>query len=178
MEITHKQPLFIITGASCVGKSTICNELFKKESAYIVMESDLLWHEIYDTPEDNYYAYRQLWMRVCGAISQGGKPVVLCGCNTPEQMESLPQRKWFLNVYYLAFIAEEKVLKERLKKREVYDEKWILSSLHFNRWLKDNAHLTQPKIDVLDISDLTLSQCVQYVDQWIMCKIKESGEMI
>ena len=42
----------------------------------IVMESDLLWHEIYDTPEDNYYAYRQLWMRVCGAISQGGKPVV------------------------------------------------------------------------------------------------------
>lgn len=53
MRLTKKQPLFIITGASCVGKSTLCNELFMNEKEYIVMESDLLWNEIYNTPGDD-----------------------------------------------------------------------------------------------------------------------------
>ena len=43
-KLTKKQPLFIVTGASCVGKSTLCNELFINEKEYIVMESDLLWN--------------------------------------------------------------------------------------------------------------------------------------
>ena len=43
-KLTKKQPLFIVTGASCVGKPTLCNELFINEKEYIVMESDLLWN--------------------------------------------------------------------------------------------------------------------------------------
>lgn len=38
MKLTKKQPLFIVTGASCVGKSTLCNELFINEKEYIVMQ--------------------------------------------------------------------------------------------------------------------------------------------
>ena len=85
MNPTKKQQLFIITGASCVGKSTLCEQLFLKEKEYIVMESDLLWNKIYNTPNDNYCEYRRLWMKVCSNISQIGKPVVLCGCAVPEQ---------------------------------------------------------------------------------------------
>ena len=36
MKPTKKQPLFIVTGASCVGKSTLCNELFINEKEYIL----------------------------------------------------------------------------------------------------------------------------------------------
>lgn len=43
-KLTKKQPLFIVIGASRVGKSTLCNELFINEKEYIVMESDLLWN--------------------------------------------------------------------------------------------------------------------------------------
>lgn len=53
MDFTNKQPLFIITGASYVGNSTLCNELFMNETDYIVMESDLLWNAIYNTPDDD-----------------------------------------------------------------------------------------------------------------------------
>lgn len=56
MKLTNKQPLFIVTGASCVGKSTLCNEMLINEKEYIVMESDLLWNDIYNTPEDDYGA--------------------------------------------------------------------------------------------------------------------------
>lgn len=87
MEPTKKLPLFIITGASCVGKSTTSEVLFKNETEYIVMESDLLWHDVYNTPEDDYRSYRELWLNVCANISQIGKPVVLCGCSVPKQFE-------------------------------------------------------------------------------------------
>lgn len=33
------------------------------------------------------------------------------------------------------------------------------------------------EISVLDVSNLTLAQCVEYADQWIMSKIKESEEI-
>lgn len=47
MKLTKKQPLFIVTGASCVGKSTLCNELFINEKEYIVMESEESGNAIY-----------------------------------------------------------------------------------------------------------------------------------
>ncbi len=39
MNPTKKQQLFIITGASCVGKSTLCEQLFLKEKEYIVRKA-------------------------------------------------------------------------------------------------------------------------------------------
>ena len=80
MKPTNKQPLFIVTGASGVGKSTLCEQLFLREKEYIVMESDLLWNNFYNTLDDDYCEYRRLWMRTCANISQIGMPVVLCGC--------------------------------------------------------------------------------------------------
>jgi len=49
-----KLPLFIITCASCAGKSTISEILFQKEKDYIVMESGLLWNDMFSTPDDGY----------------------------------------------------------------------------------------------------------------------------
>lgn len=37
MRLANKLPLFIVTGASCVGKSTLCNELLINEKEYIVI---------------------------------------------------------------------------------------------------------------------------------------------
>ena len=70
-------PLFIVSGASSVGKTSACEILFLKESRYIVMESDLLWREEFDTPEDNYREHRETWMRVCASISQIGLLVLV-----------------------------------------------------------------------------------------------------
>lgn len=51
-----RMPLFIVTGASGVGKSTICAELFQKEKDYIVMESDILWNDSFNFSEIHYIA--------------------------------------------------------------------------------------------------------------------------
>ncbi len=172
MNPTVKQPLFIVTGASCVGKTTLCEVLFQNERDYIVMESDLLWRDIYNTPEDNYREYRRLWMRLCAGISQIGKPVVLCGCATPEQFESQPERELFTDIHYLAAVCDEEVLLSRMKNgRGVTDVGWIKSSVDFNRWLRENHDKTSPEITLLDTTDLTPTEAAETAHKWIMSKI-------
>jgi hypothetical protein len=72
-------PLFILTVASGVGKSTVCLALAAKMKDAVVKESDILWRAEFNQPETNYRDYRETWLRVCKNISQAGKPVLLCG---------------------------------------------------------------------------------------------------
>jgi len=170
LKTNKKLPLFIITGASGVGKSTICEILFQNETDYIIMESDLLWHDIYNTPKDNYRKYRELWLRVCGNISQIGKPVVLCGCVTPEQFDVCVEKDLFTKIYYLAIICDDDILENRMKNgRKINDENWIKSSIEFNRWIKDNGK--EQNICLINTTGLLPEQVAKEIDIWIRDKI-------
>lgn len=173
MELVRKQPLFCITGASCVGKSTACNLLMQQEKDYIVLESDLLWSEQYNTPEDDYRAYRTIWLNLCANISQIGLPCVLCGCCTPKQFERLAQRELFTRIDYLAIVCDDEAMLARMQKgRGVTDKGWIESSLHFNRWLRQNAGTTEPPIQLLDATLLTPQETAKAIDAWIRTSMK------
>jgi hypothetical protein len=168
MEPTKINKLFIITGASGIGKSTACEILFKNEKDYIVIESDLLWSNVYNTPEDNYRTYRELWMSICCNISQIGMPVVLCGCGVPEQFEVCDARKYFSEIIYISVVAEENELINRMKYgRNVTDEDWINSSVHFNEWLKNNADKTTPNIILVDNTKMTREETAKEIDEII-----------
>ena len=168
MKPTKKQVLFIITGASGVGKSTACNILFENERDYIVIESDLLWNDIYNTPEDDYQNYRKLWMRVCANISQIEKSVVLCGCATPKQFESHEERDLFTEIYYLAIVCNNNILENRMRKgRGITDDNWIKSSMNFNCWLKENADNSEFPIALIDSTELSPKAVAKGVDKWI-----------
>lgn len=168
MESTKRNRLFIITGASCIGKSTASEILFKSEKDYIVMESDLLWSDVYNTPNDGYRAYRELWMRLCSNISQIGMPVVLCGCVTPEQLEVCDARKYFSEVVYIAIVAKKDELIKRIKHgRNVTDENWIDSSIEFNEWIKSNAIKTTPNIILVDNTDMSSEETANKIDEII-----------
>lgn len=172
MKPTKKLPLFCITGASCVGKTTVCNELFKNEKDYIVLESDITWNDIYNTPEDDYRAYRRMWAKLCANISQIGLPCVVCGSCVPKQFESLPERELFSEIHYLAVVCGDETMVHRMTVgRNVTDEKWIASSMHFNDWLKEKHDKTRPNIHLLDTTNLTPEQAAEYVDRWIKSKL-------
>ncbi|MFW6287705.1 MAG: hypothetical protein ACOC2J_03035 [bacterium] len=164
----NRMPLFCITGASGIGKSTICRELFLREKEYIVLESDILWNDLYNTPEDNYREYNELKLRLCKNISQIGKPVVLCGCSTPQGIEVCKERRYFSTVYYLAVVGSDELLRKRLTKgRNVEDNDWVNSSIDFNRWLKENGDKTEPRITLLDITDISKDEAAVLIDSWI-----------
>ncbi len=165
MTTTKKLPLFIVTGASCVGKSTACERLFQSESEYVVLESDIIWNQCYNTPEDDYRAYRMVQLRLCANVAQAGKPVVLCGCTTPKQLERLPERTLFTSIHYLAIVCDDKTMDRRARKgRHIKDKAHLESSLQFNRWLRDNAGITEPPMELLDSSLLTPEETAFYVE--------------
>lgn len=166
-EIT-RTPLFIITGASAAGKSTISAQLFLKEKDYIVMESDIFWSDFYNEPETQYRKYREFSLRMCKNISQIGKPVVLCGSAIPKQFENCIERRYLSNIYYLAVVCDQDILLKRLiEYRHFEDEELIKGSIEFNAWLKANADKTSPKIRLLDNSNLTVAEGVKIAEEWI-----------
>ena len=171
MTPTKKLPLFIVSGASGVGKSTLCEELFRDESRYIVLESDIIWNKVYNTPKDDYRAYRRMQLRLCASIAQAGLPVVLCGCAVPEQFECLPERELFTRIHCLAVVCDDDALERRLKKgRGIRDKKWIASSLDFNCWLRKNGEANG--MGLLDNTHLTPQEGAQAADTWICGLLK------
>ena len=163
-----RSPLFLVTGASGVGKSSACAELYKNETDYVVLESDILWFDFFNTPQDNYRLYREVWLRLCKNISQAGKPVVLCGCCSPDQMECCIERRYFTTLYYLACVCEEDVLEQRMREgRGIREESQIKSSLAYNRWFIEHGAEQLPPITLLDTTSLTPAQAAVKIDHWV-----------
>lgn len=168
MEPTKKLPLFLVSGASGVGKTTMCEILFLRETRYIVMESDILWQKEFDTPEDNYRRFREVWLTMCANISQSGLPVVLCGCGIPEQFEICEARNYFTELHYLALVCDSQALEARMREgRHIRDEGWIQSSVSFNDWLRNNAQNTNPSITLINTTDLTPEETAEKAEAWI-----------
>lgn len=167
-----QQPLFIVTGASGAGKSTICLQLLSLlTEECVVLESDILWGAISTTQEDGYQEYRNIWLRLAKNIGQSGKPVVLCGSAIPDQFEACPERRYFSTLHYLAIVCEDELLKARLQQRPQWrksgTDSVIGEMLHFNRWLKMHAAATNPPMTLHDTSLLSVSESARWVAQWI-----------
>ncbi len=172
-------PLFILTGASGVGKSTVCLELAAKMKDVVVMESDILWRPEFNQPETNYREYREAWLRVCKNISQSGKPVVLCGVGEPTQFEQCIERRYFSELHYLTLICDDQILASRLRNRPTWrgtlKDECIEEQVVFNRWLINNAQNTEPPMTLLDTSEITVDETVEKVEGWIRSLINEQA---
>ena len=164
-------PLFVITGASGVGKSSTCLALVAKTKDFVVMDSDILWRSEFDQPATDYRNYREMWLRVCKNISQAGKPVVLCGASLPEQFEQCVERRYFSEIHYLALVCSDEALESRLRSRPSWrnssDEEYIKTHVAFNRWLKENARNTKPPMSLVDTSEITVDESVTRVEHWM-----------
>jgi predicted kinase len=164
-------PLFIISGASGTGKSTICLALVRLQQECVVIESDILWGIVPATPADNYRGYRNTWLRVAKNISQSGRPVVLCGTVLPDQFEDCPERRYFSTLHYLALVCDDDLLAQRLQDRPAWRQshtpEFVKNMLAFNRWLKEHAPTTSPPMTLYDTSHRSIPETVDDVAHWI-----------
>ncbi|WP_165423448.1 AAA family ATPase [Ktedonosporobacter rubrisoli] len=164
-------PLFLLSGPSGVGKTTVCLELPALLHECVVLDSDILWGAVTATPENNYQDYRNLWLRIAKNVGQSGRPVVLCGTAIPEQFEACPERRYFSTLHYLALVCNDQLLEARLKQRPNWRHSGsaenIRSMLQFNRWLKEHAATTRPAMTLMDTSQRSISETVREVAQWV-----------
>lgn len=172
-------PLIVITGASCSGKSTLCNTLADSLTDFICFSADILLTAVF---EDNWDNFRNYCLRVAKNINQGGKPTIIFGSAIPSQYEECVERRYFHKSYYLALVCENDVLKERLKTRPSWRKssspETIKKMLEFNQWFKDNKNNTAPKLTLLDNSNLTIEESTERIKNWLDTEDLRSRRLI
>jgi hypothetical protein len=167
----ERLPLFALTGASGVGKSTIGLALAQAQRDVIIMECDILWRPEFNTPEDGYRDYRNTWLRLAKNIGQAGRPVALVGSAIPEQFETCPERRYFSAIHYLALVCDDDALVARLKARPDWrrsgSEPFVNEMLRFNRWLRAHAATTKPAMTLLETTQSLVESSVASALDWM-----------
>jgi hypothetical protein len=137
----------------------------------VFLEQDILWRAEFARPEDEYRAFRNLWLRVAKNVGQGGRPVVLCGSAVPDQYEACPERRYFAGIHYLALVCGDDLLVKRLKSRPGWrhsgDAGFVHEMVTFNRWFRENARHTKPPMALLDNSALSVQESAERVAEWV-----------
>jgi shikimate kinase len=169
----RRMPLFVVTGASGTGKTTVGLQLVATLPECVVLDSDILWGKAFEdeSAAEGPRPYRTIWLRMAKNIGQAGRPVVLLGSALPEQFESSPERRYFEAIHYMTFVCSSEALDSRLSARP----RWRGSGTpevretmrDFNRWLSENAARTQPRMTVLDTTTISVAETVEAVTRWV-----------
>ncbi len=164
-------PLFIITGASGSGKSTVWREILydKNKPDVVMLESDLLWRKGF--AESEKQDYRDLWLDVCCHISQSGRPVALFGSATPSEFENSFNRQYFTTIHYLVLTCAREELKRRLQNRPDwrFSNREEITKIHldWNQWFLNNAKTADPLYTILDTTEKNYKETARQVTEWI-----------
>ena len=164
-------PLLIVSGASGAGKTAVCQHLVGQMTQAVLLDIDILWRPEFNTPDTNYRDFFETWLRVCKNISQSGRPVVLfgAGVGVPENLENCIERRYFLNIHYLALVCSDEILSERLRARPAWRDAqapaFIEENIRFNRWFKTRGG--QPVIDLIDTTKASPHETARQVAGWI-----------
>jgi hypothetical protein len=172
----RQRPLFLVSGASCAGKSTVCHALIGKVKEAVLLDSDILWGPEFDKPEEGYRRFFEIWLRMAKNISQAGKPVVLFGAGTgvPENIEPCIESRYFSDIHYLALVCDDQVLAQRLQARPAWrgagNQAFIEANIQFNRWFK-TQQTGLVSIRLIDTTALSPEGTAEQVEAWIREKV-------
>jgi hypothetical protein len=162
-EVTEVQalPLFVVTGASGVGKTTVTPLLCRLLPACAVFEGDL----IAQVAALGWDTWRDTWLRIAHGLAQGGRPTVLCTSLLPSQLESLPARKLLGPIHFCNLDCPDDVLAARLRARPSWrhsgTEEVILDHQRFAAWLREHIDPTW------DTSTLTPGETAERIAAWV-----------
>lgn len=129
-------PLFVVTGASGAGKSTITGPLRSLLPRCLVVETDVILH----VAALGWDTWRNTWLQLAHAAALGGQATVLTGSLTPDQLERLPARKLIGPIHFALLDCPDDVLAGRLRARPAWrassTEAKIAEHQRFAAWLR------------------------------------------
>lgn len=170
-------PLFIVSGASGAGKSTVCHQLLGKVTDVVLLDSDILWRPEFESlgaPAPNFF---ETCLRVAKSVGQSGRPVVLfgSGVGVPDNIEPCIERRYFANVHYLALVCSDAVLASRLRGRpewrQTHAPEDVSRQIAFNQWFKGRPRDLTPAVELLDTTSSSISSTAEEITAWIRAKM-------
>lgn len=165
VEMRRLYPLFIVTGPSGVGKTTVVNELQRLLPAWDVFDIDILW----DSGGD-WQMVKANWLRIADFLAQNGRLTILCGTLLPDDLAACPSRIFFSTIYWLALHCDPATLALRLRARPAWrgcDEEFIVTHQTFAQWFVDHATSAfHPPLVLLDTTRTPVQQTAQGIRTW------------
>jgi hypothetical protein len=154
-------PLFVVTGASGAGKSTVTGPLRGLLPECDIFEADATL-QVAGTGWD---IWRDTWLRLAHEVALNGRVSVLCGSLLPGQLESVPARKLLGPIHFCNLDCPDEVLAERLLARPSWRHAdsgtFILEHQRFAAWLR--MHI-RPSFDA---SVLTPAEAAAQIATWV-----------
>ncbi len=167
----RRLPLFVVTGPSGVGKSTLWEALARAAEDVVCLEADTLWGRLPATGSDRYSSYWNVWLDVAVAVHQSGRPVALFGTTVPENMESCLARPLLREIHYLALVLDQAELAARLRARPAWrgssTDAFVEEMLKCDAGLRANAERTTPPMTLLDVTGMAVAEAGERVREWI-----------
>ena len=137
-------PLFVVTGASGAGKSTVAGPLRARLPGCVIFEADVILH----VAALGWDTWRNTWLQLAHATALNGLATVLCGSILPGQLEHLPARRLVGPIHFCNLDCPDAVLAGRLRDRPAWrgssHEAAIAERQRFAAWLRTNI---QPTFD-------------------------------
>jgi len=168
-------PLFVLNGATGVGKSTVGETATPLLPECVHIDGDVFWSNDYFGDDAAGLRYYEHCLRVAVEISQSGRPVVFRGANDPDRWRDSPLTTYFTGIHYFALVADPDMHERRLRAREQPDDISLHPAfpdfLDHNRWIRANAAHTDPPMTLLDVTTLTAADAAAEFAAWVRARL-------
>ena len=137
-------PLFIVVGASGVGKSNVLSMLVEQmRDEVVLLEGDILLDF-----DKSIQAHGDMWLRLCKNIGQSGRPVVLFASGLiPQNLTDSLERRYFSEIHHLALVCEPDEQRRRLAARPAWRGTEWQAQYDYNRWFIEQSRAVFARYD-------------------------------
>jgi RNase adaptor protein for sRNA GlmZ degradation len=162
-------PVFVVTGASGVGKTMVIAPLRRLLPECEVFEGD----PISQIAALGWDVFGDTWLRIAHGVALNGRSTVLCTSLLPDQLESLPARKLLGPIHFCNLDCPGDELAARLRARPSWrhssTEEVILTHQRFAAWLREHIDPTW------DTSTLTPEEAAERIAAWIRPQLRQTS---
>lgn len=170
-----KLPLFIVTGASGVGKTTTVQALQGFTRDFVCLDADFFYNLMPHETEEDYMAQTEQAQALSRDVMQCGRPVVWARAGNIHLLDKTYGARFFSGISVLALVCGEQQLRQRMAGgRGIEDPEWIQSSVDYNRYFIEHDHIDSVGYDRLDIGPLTVEDAARAVHAWLRDKMESS----
>jgi hypothetical protein len=159
-------PLFVVTGASGAGKTTVTALLPRLLPECEVFEGD----PINQIAALGWDVFGDTWLRIAHGVALNGRSTVLCTSLIPGRLETCPARKLLGPIYFCNLDCPDDELAARLRARPSWrhcsTEEVILTHQRFAAWLREHIDPTW------DTSALTPDEAAERIAGWIRPQLR------
>ncbi|WP_284646594.1 AAA family ATPase [Paenibacillus silviterrae] len=171
-----KIPLFIVTGASGVGKTTVMGELRTTMPEFDVFSTDI--DNFGTTASKLEYQDRfNILFHFANAVAKSGRGTIICGTLMPWAAEKCDTYNKFSEVCFINLHCDDATRNNRLRNRgdkaNWTDEK-LKEHEEFAQWLINNAETAYiPPMPTIDTTSPPPSQVAEQIKRYVLSKWNE-----